>query len=281
MNTWGVLYVVATPIGNLGDFSSRAIHVLNEVDFIAAEDTRVTAKLLNHFDIKKHLVSCQKYNEKERTEQIIMRLKEGESCAFCSDAGTPVISDPGGLLVSRALDEGIKVVPISGPSAVVTALSVCGIHCERFCFEGFLPTPKGGRKKRLEEIQNEKRTLVFYEAPHKLQRTLEDLALYLGDRRITVCREMTKVHEEIWRTSLGEAIKHYNENPPKGEFVLIVEGSQDIKAGAEVSVENAVQQVLKMCEENDLSLAAAAKIVAKDTGLSKSVLYKSAIEAKE
>jgi len=281
MNTWGVLYVVATPIGNLGDFSSRAIHVLNEVDFIAAEDTRVTAKLLNHFDIKKHLVSCQKYNEKERTEQIIMRLKEGESCAFCSDAGTPVISDPGGLLVSRALDEGIKVVPISGPSAVVTALSVCGIHCERFCFEGFLPTPKGGRKKRLEEIQNEKRTLVFYEAPHKLQRTLEDLALNLGDRRITICREMTKVHEEIWRTSLGEAIKHYNENPPKGEFVLIVEGSQDIKAGAEVSVENAVQQVLKMCEENDLSLAAAAKIVAKETGLSKSVLYKSAIEAKE
>jgi len=281
MNTWGVLYVVATPIGNLGDFSSRAIHVLDEVDFIAAEDTRVTAKLLNHFDIKKHLVSCQKYNEKERTEQIIMRLKEGESCAFCSDAGTPVISDPGGLLVSRALDEGIKVVPISGPSAVVTALSVCGIHCERFCFEGFLPTPKGGRKKRLEEIQNEKRTLVFYEAPHKLQRTLEDLALNLGDRRITICREMTKVHEEIWRTSLGEAIKHYNENPPKGEFVLIVEGSQDIKAGAEVSVENAVQQVLKMCEENDLSLAAAAKIVAKETGLSKSVLYKSAIEAKE
>ena len=279
MSESGKLYIVATPIGNLSDFSPRAIDTLQAVDFIAAEDTRVTGKLLNHFQIKKHLVSCQKYNEKERTEQIISRIKTGENCAFCSDAGTPVISDPGGLLVSRALDEGVVVVPISGPSAVVSALSVCGLHCERFCFEGFLPTPKGGRKSRLEEIKNEKRTMVFYEAPHKLQRTLKDFLEVLGDRRMTVCREMTKLHEEIWRTTIKEAVEHYNEVPPKGEFVLVVDGAKEEHA-FENTVENAVEKALSLCEDG-YSLSEASKLVAKSMGFSKSIIYKEALERRK
>ncbi|MBR0343547.1 MAG: 16S rRNA (cytidine(1402)-2'-O)-methyltransferase [Oscillospiraceae bacterium] len=279
MNESGKLYIVATPIGNLGDLSPRAIETLQSVDFVAAEDTRVTGKLLNHFQIKKHLVSCQKYNEIERAEQIISRIKMGENCAFCSDAGTPVISDPGGVLVSRALDECIVVVPISGPSAIVSALSVCGLHCERFCFEGFLPTPKGGRKNRLEEIRNEKRTLVFYEAPHKLQRTLDDFLEVLGDRKITICREMTKIHEEIWRTTISEAVEHFKEVPPKGEFVLVVEGAKEQHI-SENSFEEAVDYALSMCESG-LSLSEASKIVAKSTGFSKSVLYKAALEKRK
>ena len=279
MNEYGKLYIVATPIGNLSDFSPRAIDPLKTVSFIAAEDTRVTGKLLNHFEIKKHLVSCQKYNEKERTEQIISKIKEGEDCAFCSDAGTPVISDPGGLLVSRALDEGITVIPISGPSAVVTALSVCGLRCERFCFEGFLPTPKGGRKKRLEELENEKRTIVFYEAPHKLQRTLHDLLNCLGDRKITICREMTKLHEEIWRTTLNEAAAHYDEIAPKGEFVLVIEGAKEERV-EEKTLDEAVNKALSMCR-NGISLSEASKDTAKITGFSKSVIYKAALERKK
>ena len=276
MEEQGTLYVVATPIGNLGDFSPRAIETLRSVDFVAAEDTRVTGKLLNHFGIKKPLISCQKYNERERSDQIISRIGAGESCAFCSDAGTPVISDPGGMLVSRALDNGITVVPICGPSAVVTALSVCGQRCERFCFEGFLPTPKGGRKKRLEEIHHEKRTLVFYEAPHKLQRSLHDFLEVLGDRQITICREMTKLHEEIWRTTLSEAVAHYDENPPKGEFVLIIAGEEE-KVTGEVTLEEAVERVLSLSEEG-MSLSEAAKTVAKESGFPKSVIYRSASE---
>ncbi|MBR3354220.1 MAG: 16S rRNA (cytidine(1402)-2'-O)-methyltransferase [Oscillospiraceae bacterium] len=279
MSAFGKLYIVATPIGNLSDFSPRAIETLNAVSFVAAEDTRVTGKLLNHFNIKKHLISCQKYNEKERTEQIIARIKMGEDCAFCSDAGTPVISDPGGLLVSRALDESITVVPISGPSAIVTALSVCGIHCERFCFEGFLPTPKGGRKKRLEELKDEKRTIVFYEAPHKLQRTLHDFQDAFGDRNITICREMTKLHEEIWRTTLKDAVLHYDEYPPKGEFVLVLEGAKENNT-EENTLEDAVELTLMMCEDG-ISLSEASKDIAKKTGFSKSVIYKAALERKK
>ena len=279
MSAFGKLYIVATPIGNLSDFSPRAIETLNAVSFVAAEDTRVTGKLLNHFNIKKHLISCQKYNEKERTEQIIARIKLGEDCAFCSDAGTPVISDPGGLLVSRALDESITVVPISGPSAIVTALSVCGIHCERFCFEGFLPTPKGGRKKRLEELKDEKRAIVFYEAPHKLQRTLHDFQDAFGDRNITICREMTKLHEEIWRTTLKDAVLHYDEYPPKGEFVLVLEGAKENNT-EENTLEDAVELTLMMCEDG-ISLSEASKDIAKKTGFSKSVIYKAALERKK
>ncbi len=272
MNDQGVLYVVATPIGNLNDISDRTREVLDIVDFVAAEDTRVTAKLLNHLGIKKSLISCQKYNENERSEQIVKKINEGENVAFCSDAGTPVISDPGGTLVSRALDEGIKVIPICGPSAVVAALSVCGIRCERFCFEGFLPTAKGGRKDRINELLREKRTMVFYEAPHKLQRTLHDLLEAFGDRQITICREMTKMHEEINRTTLSEAADYYDINPPRGEFVLVVSGyTEDIKG--EFTFEEAVE-LANQYKEQGYSVSEASKMASKETGYPKSDIYR-------
>ena len=276
MNAPGTLYVVATPIGNLNDLSPRAAETLGSVDFIAAEDTRVTAKILNHIGVKKALISCQKYNEKERSEQIVSRILAGENVAFCSDAGTPVISDPGGALVSKALDEGITVVPVSGPSAVVTALSVCGIRCERFCFEGFLPTPKGGRRERLEELKGEKRTMVFYEAPHKLQRTLTDMLEAFGDRQITICREMTKLHEEIWRTGLAEAKAYYDENPPRGEYVLVIAGNERPDDSG-FTLEDAAAMAADLMAEG-MSASEAAKKAAKETGFSKSEIYKAAGE---
>ena len=275
----GKLYVVATPIGNLSDLSPRAAETLSSVDFIAAEDTRVTAKILNHIGVKKSLVSCQKYNERERSEQIVSRILAGENAAFCSDAGTPVISDPGGTLVAKALDEGITVVPVSGPSAVVSALSVCGLRCERFCFEGFLPTPKGGRKKRLEELRQEKRTMVFYEAPHKLQRTLKDMLETFGDRPVTICRELTKLHEEIWRTGLRQAKEYYDENPPRGEFVLVISGYDGPENG-EITLEDAAELAADYMEEG-MSASDAAKRAAKETGFSRSEIYRAAGGRKE
>ena len=277
----GKLYVVATPIGNLGDLSPRAAETLASVDFIAAEDTRVTAKILNHIDVKKPLISCQKYNEKERAQQLVERMLAGENCAFCSDAGTPVISDPGGVLVSAALDAGIPVVPVSGPSAVVSALSVCGLRCERFCFEGFLPTPKGNRKQRLEELRDERRTLVFYEAPHKLRRTLDDLAEYFGDRPMTICREMTKLHEEIRRTTVFAAKAFYEMNEPRGEFVLVVSGAEGPSPEQQVTVNEAAGMVLDLMEKGNVSLSDASKRIAKQTGLPKSEIYRAAGEMKE
>lgn len=278
MNEPGMLYVVATPIGNLDDLSPRAARTLEEVDLIAAEDTRVTAKILNHIGVKKNLISCQKYNERERSEQIVSRILAGENVAFCSDAGTPVISDPGGALVAKALDEGVRVVPVSGPSAVVSALSVCGIKCDRFCFEGFLPTPKGGRRERLEELRAEKRTMVFYEAPHKLQRTLNDMLNAFGDRQITICREMTKLHEEIWRTSLAEAKSYYDDNPPRGEYVLVIEGYNGPE-NIDVTIEDAASMAADLMT-GGMSASEAAKRAAKETGFSKSEIYRMAGDIK-
>lgn len=278
MNEPGMLYVVATPIGNLDDLSPRAARTLEEVDLIAAEDTRVTAKILNHIGVKKSLISCQKYNERERSEQIVSRILAGENVAFCSDAGTPVISDPGGALVAKALDEGVRVVPVSGPSAVVSALSVCGIKCDRFCFEGFLPTPKGGRRERLEELRAEKRTMVFYEAPHKLQRTLNDMLNAFGDRQITICREMTKLHEEIWRTSLAEAKSYYDDNPPRGEYVLVIEGYNGPE-NTDVTIEDAASMAADLMA-GGMSASEAAKRAAKETGFSKSEIYRMAGDIK-
>lgn len=278
MNEPGMLYVVATPIGNLDDLSPRAARTLEEVDLIAAEDTRVTAKILNHIGVKKSLISCQKYNERERSEQIVSRILAGENVAFCSDAGTPVISDPGGALVAKALDEGVRVVPVSGPSAVVSALSVCGIKCDRFCFEGFLPTPKGGRRERLEELRAEKRTMVFYEAPHKLQRTLNDMLNAFGDRQITICREMTKLHEEIWRTNLAEAKSYYDDNPPRGEYVLVIEGYNGPE-NIDVTIEDAASMAADLMA-GGMSASEAAKRAAKETGFSKSEIYRMAGDIK-
>jgi len=279
MSEAGKLFVVATPIGNLEDLSERAVRTLSEVDFIAAEDTRVTSKILTHLGIRKSLISCQKYNERERSDQIVDRILAGENAAFCSDAGTPVISDPGGTLVSRALDEGITVVPVSGPSAVVSALSVCGIKCDRFCFEGFLPTPKGGRKERLDELLRERRTMVFYEAPHKLQRTLHDMLEAFGDRQMTVCREMTKLHEEIWRTTISEASSFYDENSPRGEFVLVIAGYEGSKKD-EMTLEDAAALALRYIQEGS-SRSEAAKLAARETGFSRSDIYKAAGEVDE
>ncbi|MEG0092401.1 MAG: 16S rRNA (cytidine(1402)-2'-O)-methyltransferase, partial [Oscillospiraceae bacterium] len=216
----------ATPIGNLSDLTPRMKQVFETVDFIAAEDTRVTVKLLNHFGIKKPMISYYEHNIKDRGDYIIDRIVSGESCAVCSDAGTPCISDPGEVLVAQAHERGVRTVPISGPSAVITALCVSGQSTGRFCFEGFLSTSKKQRTEHLKSLEKETRTMVFYEAPHKLLNTLKDFVSYFGqDRKLTLARELTKLHEEIKLTTTGQALDFYSENSPKGEFVLVLAGA--------------------------------------------------------
>lgn len=268
----GTLYVVATPIGNLGDLTHRAAETFAAVDFIAAEDTRVTVKLLNHLGIKKPMVSCYRHNEDWRTGEIVSRIEAGENCALCCDAGTPAVSDPGEELVAAAKDAGIAVVPIPGASAAVTALSASGLYTGRFCFEGFLPVNKKTRRERFLEIKEERRTLIFYEAPHKLKNTLVDLLKYLGDRRITVARELTKIHEEILRTTLSEAVSYYMKNEPRGEYVLVVSGEEREKA-AEYTHADAVAMAEQFIKEGK-TLSAAAKDAAKETGFPRSEIYR-------
>lgn len=223
----GTLYLVPTPIGNLGDISPRARETLEQADFIAAEDTRVTLKLLNHLGIKKSLVSYYEHNKAQRGDALLQRILSGENCALVSDAGSPAISDPGEDLVRACAEAGIVVTAIPGPCAVITGLSISGLPTGRFCFEGFLSTTKKVRREHLESLRQESRTMIFYEAPHKLVNTLEDLAEFFGpDRKISLCRELTKLHEEVVRTTLGEALDRYRETPPKGEFVLVVAGAE-------------------------------------------------------
>ena len=271
----GKLYVVATPIGNLGDFSPRAIETLETVDFIAAEDTRVGAKLLNKFEIKKPQVSYFEHNRRTKGDYILSRILEGESCAIITDAGTPAISDPGVDLVDLCAANGVEVVAVPGCSAVVAALSISGMACGRFTFEGFLPVPKKERRAHLEEVKGEKRTMVFYEAPHKLQRTLQDMLDCWGDRKIALCREITKLHEECFRTTLSEAVAHYEEHPPRGEFVLVIEGCTEVEAPAEEADLLAEVQVLV---EGGMPLMGAVKQVAKAHNASKNKLYQEALE---
>ena len=221
----GKLYMVGTPIGNLGDITVRAIDTLKSVDFIAAEDTRVTRGLMTHFDIRKPLVSYYEHNAAHSGEAIISRLLSGESCALVADAGMPAVSDPGGSLVQLCADAGVKVEAVPGPSALTCAMALSVLPVGRFCFEGFLSTAKKSRRKHLEGIKSECRTMVFFEAPHKLKNTLGDLLLTLGDRRITVCRELTKLHEQVLHTTLKDALDYFAETPPRGEFVLLVEGA--------------------------------------------------------
>ena len=223
-NAPGTLYVVATPIGNLGDLSPRAAETLQRVDFIAAEDTRVGAKLLNHFGIKKPQICYFEHNRRTKGEYVAGRLLAGESCALITDAGTPAISDPGTDLVALCAGLGIPVAAVPGCSAVVTALSISGMACGRFTFEGFLSTTRKNRLEHLNEVKYETRTMVFYEAPHKLLRTLQDMLDCWGDREIALCRELTKLHEECFRTTLAQAVAHYTENAPRGEFVLVIAG---------------------------------------------------------
>lgn len=224
---YGVLYLVATPIGNLEDITYRALRILNEVDFIAAEDTRHTLKLLNHFDIQKPMISYYEHNIRERGEKIIAKIKDGKTAALVSDAGTPAISDPGEDLVKLCIEEGIKIIPIPGCVAAINAIICSGISTKRFSFEGFLSVNKKSRIDHLEAVKDSTYTLIFYEAPHKLLNTLTDMLKYFGNRKITIARELTKKFEEFLYTDLENAIKHFNENNPKGEFVLIVEGVSD------------------------------------------------------
>ena len=269
----GILYVVGTPIGNLGDFSPRAVQVLSECDFIAAEDTRVTIKLLNHFGIKKPMVSYYEHNRAQRGGVIIDRLLNGENCALVSDAGMPIISDPGEDLTKLCHENGIQVLAVPGPCAFVTALAISGMPSGRFTFEGFLTVSKQNRKKHLEELINEKRTMIFYEAPHKLASTLSDMAKYWGNRNIALVKEITKIHENVERTTLFDASEKYKDGSAKGEYVLIVEGKPE-EENEEITIEVAVEMAKKLVE-NGLSKNEAAKEIAKETGLKKSDIYKS------
>ena len=273
----GTLYLVATPIGNLGDFSPRAAETLAAVDFIAAEDTRVSVKLLNHFQIKKPLVSYHEHNHVTAGQAILQRLLAGESCALVTDAGTPAISDPGEDLVRLCAENGVEVLSIPGCCAAVNALAVSGLPTGRFTFEGFLTVNKKSRRERLESLRNEERTMVFHEAPHKLRTTLADLRDAFGpDRKIALCRELTKLHEETRRTTLGEAADYYQSNDPKGEYVLVVAGRPPREAAA-VTVEEAAEQVLRLVDQGT-RLKDAAREVAEHTGLSKNELYAAALD---
>ena len=273
----GTLYLVATPIGNLGDFSPRAVETLETVDFIAAEDTRVSLKLLNHFQIKKPLVSYHEHNHVSAGQSILQRLLAGENCALVTDAGTPAVSDPGEDLVRLCAEAGVEVLSIPGCCAAVNALAVSGLPTGRFTFEGFLTVNKKNRREHLESLKGEVRTMIFHEAPHKLLGTLEDLRDTFGpERKIALCRELTKLHEETIRTTLGEAVERYTETAPKGEFVLVVEGGEARKAAA-VTLEDAVAQVLAL-KAQGVRLKDAAKEVAEHTGLSKNELYAAALE---
>ena len=272
----GMLYLVPTPIGNLGDISLRCRQTLEQADFIAAEDTRVTLKLLHHLGIKKSLVSYYEHNKTFQGDRILERILAGETCALVSDAGSPAISDPGEDLVKQCAEAGITVCAIPGPCAAITALSISGQSTGRFCFEGFLSTAKKSRREHLDSLKSETRTMIFYEAPHKLVSTLEDMAQAFGpDRSISLCRELTKLHEEVVRTTLGQAITHYQENPPKGEFVLILAGAQPVQP--ELPDEQDAATRVKQLMEEGLSRKDAIKQTAKELNMPKNAVYDAAL----
>jgi len=269
----GILYLVSTPIGNMEDITLRALRILKEVDIIAAEDTRQTVKLLNRFEINKPLTSFFRHNENKKGEYIISLLEEGKNIALVSDAGTPAISDPGEELVGQAVDVGITVVPIPGPVAATSGLIVSGLPTGRFTFEGFLPMNKKNRKDRLESLEKEQRTMIFYEAPHKLKSTLKDMREFWGNRKIALAREMTKIHEEIIRTTLDDAILMYEENSPKGEFVLIVSGYDGETEKDVFWRDMSVDEHYKYYLEKGDGRMDATKKVARDRGVSKREIY--------
>ena len=273
----GILYLVATPIGNLGDLSPRAAETLAAVDFIAAEDPRVSVKLLNHFGIKRPLVSYHQHNQNTAGPAILRRLLSGESCALVTDAGTPAISDPGEALVGLCAENGVTVQAVPGCCALISALAVSGLPTGRFTFEGFLSTNKRDRREHLQSLQGERRTMVFYEAPHKLCGTLEDLREAFGDRPVALCRELTKLHEETRRTTLAQAAAWYRENPPKGEFVLVVAGAEPAEDAA-VTLEEGAALVLERRAAGE-RMKDAVRQVAQDTGLNRNELYSAALKA--
>ena len=268
----GILYVVGTPIGNLGDISPRALRTLEECDFIAAEDTRVTLKLLNHFAIKKPLISYFEHNRRQKGEYITDRILSGENCAIVTDAGMPAVSDPGEDLVALCHEKGIQVSVVPGPSAFVAAIALSGLPVGRFTFEGFLSVSKVSRREHLEEVKKEKRTMVFYEAPHKLSATLSDMYAYFGDRKLAIVREITKIHEEVIRTTLAEASEKYKEESLKGEIVLVIEGYTESEEDIP-TLEDAIKKAREYMQEG-MSVSFAAKQAAKDTGIKKGDIYK-------
>ncbi len=272
----GTLYLVPTPIGNLGDISKRMADTLAQVDFVAAEDTRVSLKLLNHLGLKKPMVSYHRHNTQKGGEQVLERLRAGESCALVTDAGMPAISDPGEELVAQCAQEEIQVIGIPGPCALVTALAISGQPTSRFTFEGFLAMNKKNRRTHLESLVGEERTMIFYEAPHKLAATLEDLAkMFGGERPVSLCRELTKLHEQVWRTTLGQAAEYYRQTPAKGEFVLVVRGAQP-RGEEGPEIEDGLSLVRRL-QGNGLSLRDAVKRAAKELGLSRNQLYDLAV----
>lgn len=268
----GKLFVVGTPIGNLEDISFRAINTLKEIDFIAAEDTRVSIKLLNHFNIKKPMISYHEHNKHTKGPLICDRIEAGENCAIITDAGMPAISDPGEDLVKLCYERNIGVTVIPGVSAVVSALAISGLDTNKFVFEGFLSVDKKVRKLSLQKLIYEPRTIIIYEAPHKILSTLKDLFTYLGDRQITIVRELTKVHEEVIRTALKESIEIYMKKAPRGEYVLIIAGNKDNNE-AQYTLEMAVEMAQKLIQEGN-SINQSAKLVAKETNIKKSEIYK-------
>lgn len=276
----GILYLVPTPIGNLGDISLRAKQTLENADFIAAEDTRVSLKLLNHLEIKKPLVSYYEHNKTFKGGRIVERILAGETCALVSDAGSPAISDPGEDLVKECAAAGITVCAIPGPCAAITALSISGQSTGRFCFEGFLSMSKKSRREHLSSLRAEKRTMIFYEAPHKLMNTLEDMVEVFGaERPVSFCRELTKLHEEVIRTTLGEAIVHFTETPPKGEFVLVVAGAPE-EAKEVPTATDAAGRVNALISQG-LSRKDAIKQTAQELGLPKNAVYAAALGEEE
>ena len=276
----GTLYLVPTPIGNLGDISLRAKQTLENADFIAAEDTRVSLKLLNHLEIKKPLVSYYEHNKTFKGGRIVERILAGETCALVSDAGSPAISDPGEDLVKECAAAGITVCAIPGPCAAITALSISGQSTGRFCFEGFLSMSKKSRREHLDSLRAEKRTMIFYEAPHKLMNTLEDMVEVFGaERPVSFCRELTKLHEEVLRTTLGQAIVHFTETPPKGEFVLVVAGAPE-EAKEIPTATDAAGRVNELISQG-LSRKDAIKQTAQELGLPKNAVYAAALGEEE
>lgn len=275
-----MLYICATPIGNLGDITNRVLETLNEVDLIAAEDTRNSIKLLNHFNIKTPMTSYHEFNKYDKADELIIKLREGKNIALITDAGTPAISDPGEVLVKKCHEEGIPVTSLPGACACITALTLSGISTRRFAFEAFLPSDKKERKTILNELENETRTIIIYEAPHHLLDTLKELLDVLGDRNITLCKELTKRFESINRTTLASSVLYYSANTPKGEFVLVIEGKshEDIIKEKQASFENiTIEEHLKLYLDKGLDKKEAMKLVAKDRGVSKRDIYNSLI----
>lgn len=269
----GILYVTGTPIGNLSDLSPRAVQTLESVDFIAAEDTRVTLKLLNHFGIKKPMVSYFEHNKRERGEIICKRIEQGENCAVVTDAGMPCISDPGEDLIKLCEEKGIKTVVIPGPSAVISALALSGLETGRFTFEGFLSVNKKSRNDHLQSLVNEHRTMIFYEAPHKLPSTLRDLYASFGDRKLSIVRELTKIHEEVIRTTTKFAAENYADGSIKGEIVLVLEGAKDNDTNKNYTLEQAAEIAKKLIEDGEKT-SEAAKQAAAVTGFKKNEIYR-------